>query len=742
MGFVGTAARAALLSSDGDAGRALTQLLRVGACTAPAAAGHRLYETCISAARLGLTLVGAGPTTVEVLAGDAGAAAREAGVESGSALVRLQDAYVFEWGHSLCKNKVAASGRPLRLTLCRPPAPGNGQVRGQGRRGPELEPNVGPAEPTSSFAARFGATAALRAKARQLSERHGYHRWRRVRGDGNCYYRAVGVQLLEHVLRPGNDEALLRVLSLFENVDYTRGAEQEGGEAFYAAALSDQHAHGALTQRLRDAAAGKGWDGTGGRGREREHEPEPGALASAVSERVCATMQRGDDDGGRAGDDDGDMFDQAMVRALRRLTADYLLEHRHDSTAEGGLTFEQLVVAQGQGESVEDFCGSVVLRMGIEAEGIVLQALPLQLGVGSRIAFVDKREGSAVEAVDYPAEAPRGGRPLHLLLQPGHYDILYHGGAFRPRSESGPLTVLVQAPFGVRPGGTHRYRIAGRTYPVTIPHDVLPGNMFPFRAVPTTKEQEERAQLERAMEASRQEASRANKRIGGGVHINASSPASSPMGAIGASSNARAAGIPAAAPSARPPASPVAPAATATTAAPPLQAGDDITAFNPIAERWCDGQVVAVLGAGTADHRVRVSFDMQAAPPAFVPIQEGLVQGGQFWQGEPALLVGAQVEVRWRVGGERLEWFRGLVTAFAAGEMDPHMAQMEHNRAALNEIMGSAEGMHHISYHDDTQGRHNLSARAFRVLSSDHTMPHDSDQIKRRGSVAQCADSL
>merc|ERR1712176_798329 len=72
--------------------------------------------------------------------------------------------------------------------------------------------------------------------------------------------------------------------------------------------------------------------------------------------------------------------------------------------------------------------------MGVEAEGVVLNAVAITLAIGIRIAFLD-RSDDKLTFCDYSVVESEGsevgrvddsGKPLiHVQLRPGHYDLVY-----------------------------------------------------------------------------------------------------------------------------------------------------------------------------------------------------------------------------------------------------------------------------------------------------------------------------
>lgn len=255
--------------------------------------------------------------------------------------------------------------------------------------------NVGRCEALSSLAWDFRFNRDFGDKVRAL-EAMGYRGWRRVRGDGNCFYRAVGFGLLE---RLAAQEGARRT-SWGEQICHNLGAVR-----FEDA--RHQAGHEGLLDRVRRLAAGRAWDDTG---------------ANEVPVPVPTALRRSMRSPGSA-------LDLALVRALRHVAAACLRKLAHDEEASAGISYEVVCLAQGYG-GVEDFCQRVVLPMGTEAEGVVLGALPAALGVGLRVVLLDRRGAKDVPLCDYnvPAGALESGAPVvHLQLRPGHYDLIYFG---------------------------------------------------------------------------------------------------------------------------------------------------------------------------------------------------------------------------------------------------------------------------------------------------------------------------
>jgi ubiquitin thioesterase protein OTUB1 len=192
-----------------------------------------------------------------------------------------------------------------------------------------------------------------------------YPRFRRTRGDGNCFYRSFGFGYMEMLCN--DPQELERVLPIIK-----------GSLAPLLAVGYPE----LTTEDFYDAFVG---------------------LAEAVQEKrsaehVLMTFR------------DSYMSDFLVVY-LRILASGHLQIH-HDDYApfiEGG-------------RSIADFRKSEVDPMGVEADHLQIKALCESLGVCIRVSYIDRSSGSFPSIHD----VPDGGQPVvHLLYRPGHYDLLY-----------------------------------------------------------------------------------------------------------------------------------------------------------------------------------------------------------------------------------------------------------------------------------------------------------------------------
>jgi len=268
--------------------------------------------------------------------------------------------------------------------------------------------NVGRWEPMSTLVHDFRFNTTFCEKVRKLEEL-GFNGWRRIRGDGNCFYRAVGFGLLEQLLAVEGP------------------CRAEWGTAFHSRLkkarledVSERKAHAHLMAFVEQLCSGGGWEAL---------------LPSDADDMLCMCLC-----------EPNCTLDLALVRALRHLLAQFLIEHAHDPTLGHGIDFYTICNAQGYAD-VADFCKKVVLPMGAEADGAITDIMPKALGIGMSIAFLDRRDivlkVFTYELDDVKVTKDNRGsafsdfkKPIiHLQLRPGHYDMLYYGAVANKEQE-------------------------------------------------------------------------------------------------------------------------------------------------------------------------------------------------------------------------------------------------------------------------------------------------------------------
>lgn len=246
---------------------------------------------------------------------------------------------------------------------------------------PTLRLNVGPRQDIKDLEGECKFNANKLLKVRRLSSAYGH--WRHIRGDGNCFYRAVIFGVVELFLSTRNVNKIRGLGELFAKIRYDVAGEQR--------------AHDDMLRRLQT------WE------------------SLAQLER-WVTHDSG--------------LDLALIRACRRLVR-LFLESRRDQKHVNGLTWEEMAAsmnpASQEGDAVELYCREVVDPMGRDAEGLACQALPMSLGVGLRSWLLDRNPKSDLIPLDTPN--PDGGFDVHTLFKPGHYDLLYPKADLEPTKQ-------------------------------------------------------------------------------------------------------------------------------------------------------------------------------------------------------------------------------------------------------------------------------------------------------------------
>lgn len=260
--------------------------------------------------------------------------------------------------------------------------------------------SIGPWEPLATLATLNPYNDCYRLKVEMMKE-DGYIGWRRVRGDGNCYYRCVGYALLERLFELEPEPRRIAAGDLHEKLSKLTFMNS-----------TDELAHSELLARLEVCRDTGGW--------ELFNVGNGNTLKNPVDTLYESFV------------DPQGSLDLALVRALRLLLAKYLTEHPDDEAGgdNGGITFETYAIALDYA-SLEEYTKKVVIPMGLEAMDIVLPAMAKALGRYIRVALLDREaHGGHEDAImlDFNAEAE--AKPsVRVQLRPGHFDLLYVSSA-------------------------------------------------------------------------------------------------------------------------------------------------------------------------------------------------------------------------------------------------------------------------------------------------------------------------
>jgi len=275
--------------------------------------------------------------------------------------------------------------------------------------------NLGPRESMSSLSNEFRFNKVFVEKVARL-EKLGYNGWRRVRGDGNCFYRSVGFGMLEQILHAPPLRRLQLITAFRERLQTISWDEAHKATA-----------HASLLERLERIRVGTTWT-----------PPMPGSDAMMCNQSLLYEDMRNNQA----------PVDMALIRALRKLAANYIIENADCNTAvDSGITFRDVAMCTGY-ESVEDFCHRVVLPEGEDAETLCQHALPAALDIVVRVAFLDRSSsGAEPDFLDFgdrvshsKEDSASGGKEevgagvgdrimVNIQFRPGHYDLLYKAEA-------------------------------------------------------------------------------------------------------------------------------------------------------------------------------------------------------------------------------------------------------------------------------------------------------------------------
>mmetsp|Transcript_92961 Transcript_92961/g.277451 ORF Transcript_92961/g.277451 Transcript_92961/m.277451 type:complete len:769 (-) Transcript_92961:26-2332(-) len=268
------------------------------------------------------------------------------------------------------------------------------------RRGEEdLRYPLGPPQPLTDLAQDFAYSANHRRKIAELA-RCGYGHVRRVRGDGNCFYRAVGFAWLEALGALAAGSACAGV-ALADALPC--GWPDEAGFGSLAAEYKELRQE--VRRMLGASAAGAG----------------TGASRPLLQRLLCDVR-----------------FDLCLVVLVRRIVAGFLERGAHGGASTDDTAGAILEAVSAEFGSPTNLAVAQVLPLGQEAEGATIAVAARELGARLRIVQLDGSSGPMPTYV-YPSEdySSRLGVRICLLFRPGHYEVLYRDDA--PRFQEPPL---------------------------------------------------------------------------------------------------------------------------------------------------------------------------------------------------------------------------------------------------------------------------------------------------------------
>ncbi|ETI50921.1 hypothetical protein F443_05655 [Phytophthora nicotianae P1569] len=213
-----------------------------------------------------------------------------------------------------------------------------------------------------------------------------YEALRRVRGDGNCFFRGFIFALCEQLLPTG-------------------GAGGEDSNAALRSRIQDKiqmSKNELMAIGYSDVAIDAFW------------ETFVDYLAAMETRSHAELVQDFQTEGGES---------EYLVWYMRLLTAGYMKKNAE--------TFQPFIDGLYPGQTVAQFCAAEVEPMGKECDQPQIAALTEALQVGVKIEYLDGSAGPGEDLQSYvcspTVEATTQQEPVSitLLYRPGHYDILY-----------------------------------------------------------------------------------------------------------------------------------------------------------------------------------------------------------------------------------------------------------------------------------------------------------------------------
>jgi ubiquitin thioesterase protein OTUB1 len=274
-----------------------------------------------------------------------------------------------------------------------------------------LRDNICPRQRLDVIAADNMYNASIQAKVKDLEAQ--YDGWRGIRGDGNCFYRAVIFGLLEQLVQTGNRPAFDELRRKFEEADT------------HHFSYEDRRDHQEMLMKLRDAASSHTW-----------------ITLSELKSDILTKHPSSDQSS----------IDLALIRACRAVVSSFLKRHQDRDINDSGLAIKDAILPSHiDCQTIEDYCRKYVDVMGEDAQGAFVDMGLLQssLHCSGVTVMLDARAGVPLNffktspfeiAIDPDAavgvapdscagpaslKSSQSIATIHLLLRPGHYDLLY-----------------------------------------------------------------------------------------------------------------------------------------------------------------------------------------------------------------------------------------------------------------------------------------------------------------------------
>lgn len=227
---------------------------------------------------------------------------------------------------------------------------------------------VGDQEPLNVLLEEY-SNPVLRKKIEELSQN--YQCIRRIRGDGNCFYRACLCGLLERKKALDGDRMAEDCLAIL--AEWKTKLVESGFQL-----LVFEDAMDMLVEQLEQSKRG-------------DFESTLSMLRDSI-------------------------ISNFLIMLLRMITAAHLKQRAEH--------FEPFILNYGGDcESMQDFCEKYVLPMGVESDHMHAVAFAEAMKLHIRIEYLDRSEASAQH--DFTPEGNESSSPdITLLYRPGHYDVI------------------------------------------------------------------------------------------------------------------------------------------------------------------------------------------------------------------------------------------------------------------------------------------------------------------------------
>jgi hypothetical protein len=289
----------------------------------------------------------------------------------------------------------------------------------------------------------------IQQKIEQLNEN--YIGYREIRGDGNCYYRAVFCGIIEKIITSaplfggeGNNLSPLlpspspSPLQKHHSLSSMNSAWSLNNSSSIKTFLSRDKAFQYLTEKFRSVMY------------KSRPRVQHGALIKALSEAAgmkelfplyeifllivsfffseienkrWLTIEEFEAD--MLDEDSG--LDEASIYDCKKLITQFIMDHKEKEF--NGLTLENAIMFTNENyKELPDYCVQEILKMEVCAEGppVELGILPSLLGAKCEIIFLDREEANQLSIRQTNViEMEQVITEISLLFRPGHYDLLY-----------------------------------------------------------------------------------------------------------------------------------------------------------------------------------------------------------------------------------------------------------------------------------------------------------------------------